>query len=430
MGYLTANDTPGRHAPSWYAATAHAAPDHPALAGAVAADVCVVGGGFAGLSAALHLAERGYRVVLLEANRIGWGASGRNGGQLGVGPRADIHDYERLVGKDDARKVWNLSVEATALVRSLIARHDIDCALAPGVLEVAWKRSHGADLAAYAEYLAARYDYTATEVLDRAAVRDRLPTDRYHGGLLLREAGHLHPLNYALGLARAASRAGALLHERTRVTAVQPGRVETTDGTVTAPQVVLAMNGYLDGLVPAVARRSMPINNYVIATEPLAPERAAALIKGGMAVADTKFVLDYYRLTPDHRLLWGGGESYGTRFPRDIAGLVRRKMLRIFPQLADLAVTHAWGGTLAITITRFPAFQRLEGGIFSVSGWSGSGVHMASFGGFLAAEAVAGTAERFDVMARVPVPAFPGGRWFRAPLLAAAMTWYGLRDQL
>lgn len=156
MGYLTANDTPGRHAPSWYAATAHAAPDHPALAGAVAADVCVVGGGFAGLSAALHLAERGYRVVLLEANRIGWGASGRNGGQLGVGPRADIHDYERLVGKDDARKVWNLSVEATALVRSLIARHDIDCALAPGVLEVAWKRSHGADLAAYAEYLAAR----------------------------------------------------------------------------------------------------------------------------------------------------------------------------------------------------------------------------------------------------------------------------------
>ncbi|MEM6421306.1 MAG: FAD-binding oxidoreductase, partial [Pseudomonadota bacterium] len=308
--------------------------------------------------------------------------------------------------------------------------HGIACDLTDGGLEVAWRHSHAEEQRAYAEHLATHYGYDRVEVLGRAAIRDRLATDCYHGGLFTPDAGHLHPLNYALGLARAATAAGAHLHEGSMVTQVAPGRVDTAAGTVRAAHILLAMNGYLDGLVPAVATRSMPINNYVIATEPLGAERAAALIRGPFSVADTKFVLDYYRIAPDTRLLWGGGESYSARFPRDIAGLVRGKMLRIFPQLADLAVTHAWGGTLAITISRFPAFQRLEDGILSISGWSGSGIHMATMGGLLAAEAIAGEAERFDVMARVPTPPFPGGAWFRAPMLAAAMTWYSLRDRL
>ncbi|MEM7499168.1 MAG: FAD-binding oxidoreductase [Pseudomonadota bacterium] len=428
--YLTANDEPGRHAPSWYAETAGPLPSYPALRGEVRADVCVVGGGYAGLSAALHLAEAGYDVVLLEANRVGWGASGRNGGQIGVGPREDMPKYERLAGREDAAKVWALGLEATALVRDLVARYGMEVELAAGALEAAWKPGDVEDLEEHVAHMARVYGYDGLTMLDRAGIGALLGTERYHGGTRWRDGGHLHPLRYALGLARAAEDAGARLHERSLVTSVERGLVATSEGAVRAEHIVLAMNGYLDGLVPAVARRSMPINNYIIATEPMGRERAEAVIRENLAVSDTKFVLDYYRLTPDGRMLWGGGESYGARFPRDIAGFVRRKMLAVYPQLRDLAITHAWGGTLGITITRFPAFQRLEGGMLAISGWSGSGIHMASFGGKLAAEAIRGRAERFDVLARMPVPPFPGGTWFRAPMLAAAMTWYSLRDRL
>jgi len=243
-------------------------------------------------------------------------------------------------------------------------------------------------------------------------------------------AGHLHPLRLALGIGRAAIAAGARIFERSRVTRIAGGRVETERGRIDADHVILACKGYLDGLEPRVARRTMPINNFVIATEPLGEARARELIRDNVAVCDTKFVLNYYRLTPDHRVLWGGGESYDRRFPRDIAGIVRGKMLEVFPQLADVTITHAWGGTLAITVSRFPAFQRLDARTLAISGWSGSGIHMASMGGKVAAEAVAGQMEAWDVLARMPTPAFPGGAWLRAPLLALAMTWYSLRDRL
>ncbi|MEM8622599.1 MAG: FAD-binding oxidoreductase [Pseudomonadota bacterium] len=429
-GYLTANDVAGQHPASWYAETAGPMLAYPPLVGDVAADVCVVGGGYAGLSAALHLAQRGYDVRLLEANRVGWGASGRNGGQLGLGPRADIRNYERSVGRDAAAKVWEMALEANRLVRSLIADHAMDVDLTDGGMEAAWAKGDAIELAEFAEHLEAQYGYRRVTVLDRAATAEVTGSERYHGAIHLADAAHLHPLRYALGLARAASEAGAKLHEGARVTRLGGGRVETEAGVVRAPQIVLAMNGYLDGLVPEVARRSMPINNFIIATEPLPEAHAMSILPGKSFVADTKFVLDYFRKTSDGRMLWGGGESYGPRFPRDIRALVRRKMLAVYPALKDVAITHAWGGTLAITLTRFPAFQRLEDGVLAISGWSGSGVHMATFGGRLAAEAVAGQAERFDVMAGLPVPPFPGGTWFRAPMLAAAMTWYSLRDRL
>ncbi|MEM6974622.1 MAG: FAD-binding oxidoreductase [Pseudomonadota bacterium] len=426
--YLTANDVQGRHAPSWYAETAGPAPDYPALSGDTAADVCIIGGGYAGLSAALHLAQAGVDVVLLEANRVGWGASGRNGGQLGVGTRADIRAYVRAVGREDAQKVWEIGVEATRLVRRLIAEHAIDCDLVDGALEVAWRRGDAREMQDYAVYLDKALGYAGAEPLTRAELARSLETGRYHGAIRWAEGGALHPLRYALGLARAASSAGARLREGTRVTDIAAGRVKTQSGSVRAAQVIVACNGYLDGLVPEIARRSMPINNYIATTAPL--EDPHALIKGRFSVSDSKYVLDYYRITDDGRLLWGGGESYGPRFPKDIRRIVRRRIAAVYPVLGDVELTHAWGGTLAITVPRFPAFQRIGPGLLGISGWSGSGVHMATMGGRLAAEAVMGEAAGFDVMARLPVPPFPGGDWFRRPALVAAMSWYALRDRL
>jgi len=418
------------HAASWYAATAGEVPDHPPLAGARRADVCVVGGGYAGLSAALHLAERGYDVALIEANRIGWGASGRNGGQLGLGPRASMQKYERAVGRDDAAKVWDIAVAANRLVKQLIAQHRIDCHLTPGYLECCWKPGHAAEIASEIEHLARHYGHTHCRPVSRAEMAGMLGTARYHGGFLDMAAGHLHPLRLALGIGRAAAAAGVRIFEYSRVTRLAEGRVTTGKGQIEADHVLIACNGYLDGLEPRVARRTMPINNFIAATQPLGEARARALIRDNVAVCDTKFVLNYYRLTPDHRLLWGGGESYGRRFPRDIASLVRRKMVEVFPQLAEVPFSHAWGGTLAITLSRFPTFQRLDARTLAISGWSGSGIHMATMGGKVAAEAIAGQIEAWDVLARMPTPPFPGGAWLRAPLLALAMTWYSLRDRL
>jgi gamma-glutamylputrescine oxidase len=429
-GYLDANDTPGAHARSWYAETAGELPAHPALEGETRADTCVIGGGYAGLSAALHLAGRGHDVVLLEANRVGWGASGRNGGQVGIGPRASMEKYERALGPADARRVWDIAVEANALVKELVARHGIECDLTPGYLEAAWKASHAREVMAWPAEAARRYGHGTARPVDREEMAALLGTPRYHGGFLDRMGAHLHPLRYALGLACAVEGAGARLFERSRVRRVAPGLVETDRGRVRADHVLLACNGYLDRLVGPVARRSMPINNFIAATEPLDEATARRINPENLCVSDTKFVLNYFRLTPDRRLLWGGGESYGRRFPRDIAGLVRRTMADVYPEIARRPITHAWGGTLAITATRMPAFQRLEGGLWAVSGWSGSGIHMGTMGGRIAAEAIAGEAERWDLMARLPTPPFPGGDWFRFPLLALAMSWAALRDRL
>jgi gamma-glutamylputrescine oxidase len=424
--FLTANDRPGVHAPSWYAATAHALPDHPPLQGEARADVCVVGGGYAGLSAALHLAQAGVDVVLLDANRVGWGASGRNGGQLSYGPRVDVRDLERLVGPDDARKVWDVSTEATRLVKRLIAEHAIDCDLRPGHLEAAWRPADARNGEGYVEHVRTRYGHATIRALTREETRARIASSRYHGAIEDGEGGHLHPLNYALGLARAAAAAGARLHERSAVRRIEDGRVTTDAGLVRADHVIVACNGYLDGLDPDAASRIMPINNFIVATEPLGDRLP---MPGGECVADSKFVLNYYRPTPDGRLLFGGGETYSARFPGDMIALVRKPLEQVFPQLRGVRIDHAWGGTLAITRHRAPMLRR-SGRRLVVGGWSGAGVHMATMGGLIAAEAARGALDRWDVLARVPCPAFPGGPALRQPLAALAMTWFALRDLL
>ena len=432
MNLLFSNDRRGAFPDSWYAATANPIDRFDALRGETRADVCVVGGGYTGLSAALHLAEAGFDVALVEAHRVGFGASGRNGGQLGSAQRMDQEDLERLVGDDDAAKLWTLAEEAKALVKDLIARHCIDCDLKPGVAKLGFSDAERREIHAHAGHLSERYGYDQAELLDEAAGHALCPSPAYKGGVLDLGAAHLHPLNYALGLAQAAVRAGVRIYEDTHVHHIEerrPALVRTDRGRIEAEHVILACNGYLGGLNRKVAARVMPINNFIAATEPLG-DAAAQVLTRDVAVADTKFVVNYFRLSRDKRLLFGGGESYGYRFPKDIAAKVRKPMTEIFPHLRDVRIDHAWGGTLAITMRRMPYLARVAPNILSASGYSGHGVGTATHAGKLMARAIQGQAEGFDTMVRVPSLPFPGGPALRSPLLALAMTWYALRDRL
>ncbi|WP_428642365.1 NAD(P)/FAD-dependent oxidoreductase [Roseibium sp.] len=434
LDLLTANDTPGQHAPSYYAATANRQTSHPVLEGAHGCSVCVVGGGYTGLSAALHLAERGLDVILLEANRLGWGASGRNGGQVGSGQRVDQTVLEERHGKAHARLLWELAEDSKALVKDLIARHDIACDYRPGILHADHRKSFVEDSRDHVEHLRLVYGYEDIRFVGGEEIGELVGSPRYHGGSLDMGAGHLHPLNFALGLGQAAEAAGARLFEETRVTAIEGkgGKritVRTEHGEVRADHLILACNGYLGRLDRETSAHVMPINNFIVATEPFSEDQAQKLIRDNVAVADSKFVINYFRLSADRRLLFGGGENYGYRFPEDIRSFVRGPMLEIFPQLEDVGIDYGWGGTLAITPKRMPYFARLAPNMLTASGYSGHGVAMATLGGQILAEAVTGTAGRFDAFERLKIPTFPGGDRLRFPLLVLAMTWFSLRDR-
>lgn len=431
MNLLHVNDKAGQYPASWYAATATPMAALPMLKGDRRADVCIIGGGYTGLSAALHLAEMGYDVVLLEAHRVGFGASGRNGGQVGSGQRQDQDWLEKSVGRETARKLWDLSQDAKALVRGLIDRHAMPVTFHPGVAHACWSAAEVRHAHGYADKLRRDYGYDQIEPLDRDGIRRLIGSEVYHGGEIDRGAGHLHPLNYAIGLAQAAIKAGAHLYERSEVHHVSHGTkptVSTSSGKVTCDHLILAANGYLGGLDRKVAAKVMPINNFILATEPLG-DRAKDILAEPVAVADTKFVVNYWRLSEDNRLLFGGGESYGYRFP-DIVKAVSKPMLQVYPQLKETRIDHAWGGTLAITLNRMPCFTRPAPNTLSASGYSGHGVAMATMAGKVLAHAVNGQAGQFDLMAGLPQHNFPGGVAFRWPLLVLAMTWYSMRDRL
>lgn len=432
MNLLQANDRPGRYPPSLYAAARPLPAPSAPLTGALRADVCVIGGGYTGLSAALHLARRGYDVCLLEAQRLGFGASGRNGGQVGSGQRMDQRDLERLAGPDDARLLWQLAEDAKAEVRALIADHAIACDWRDGVAHLARSPQAAAHEAALADHLARHYGYTATEILDRDDAARETGARGFSGGVIDWGAGHLDPLAFVLGLAGAARKAGARLHEGSEATSLaRDGAhhvVTTAQGRVTADTLVLACNGYLGRLHGPTAARVMPINNFIVATDPL--HAFPDVLPRGIAAADDKFVVNYWRRSADDRLVFGGGETYGYRFPADIAAMVRPLMERLYPQLAGIGIAHAWGGTLAITRSRLPHFAQPEPGLYTASGYSGHGVALATLAGRLIAEAVDGDAARFALMSRLPAPAFPGGPALRSPLLVLAMMWFALRDRL
>ncbi|MBP2299256.1 NAD(P)/FAD-dependent oxidoreductase [Azospirillum picis] len=418
---------------SWYAASANPQASHPPLEGELSCDVCVVGGGYTGLTAALELAERGYDVVLLEAEHCGWGASGRNGGQIITGYNKPMATIEGWVGKEDAHRLWDFGEEAKAQLADRVERHAIACDLTWGFAFAALKPRHMEDVAALEREMRDGYGYDRVRRLDRDGIRTHVASDLYIGGLYDEGSGHLHPLNYALGLARAAAAAGVRIFECSRALAIDSGaapRVRTAGGAVTAKHLILAGNAYLGRTVPGLERTIMPVATYMIATEPLGEDRAMALMPTNIAASDMKFSLDYFRRSADHRLLFGGGVSYSGLDAPGLKQAMRQKMLTVFPGLRDVRVDHCWGGHVAITMNRMPHLGRLSPTTLFAHGYSGHGVALAGMAGRVMAEAVAGTAERFDVFARVPHHAFPGGRRFRTPALVLAMMWFRLRDLL
>jgi len=421
------------HVASYYAATAHPAPVRASLAGQVRADVCVIGGGIAGCSTALDLAERGYRVVLLESRRIGWGASGRSGGQAIFGFGTSQESLVAQVGLDAARRMWDVSIEALGLLRERVAKHAIDCDLHWGHVHVAVKPRQHRELQQLQHELAETYGYGSPRFLERADVEALLATRRYCAGLYDPGSGHLHPLNYTLDLARAAEAAGVTIYEDSHAISVEPGspvRVATDRGSVMADFAVLTRGGYVDRLKAPSNWRIMPVGTYVVATEPLGERRVQALMRENVAVADVNFVLDYFRRSADHRLLFGGRVSYSGIDARGTGRATRARMLKVFPQLADVRLDYVWGGYVDITMSRAPDFGRIGPGVLYLQGFSGHGIAMAGMAGRLAAEAIAGQAERFDLFGRLPHHLFPGGPAFRTPALVLAMLWFRLRDLL
>jgi gamma-glutamylputrescine oxidase len=436
---LRLSEPPAR---SYYAATVAtsatltadaARPHRETLRGSSHADVVVVGGGIAGCSAALHLAKRGYHVALLEAHVVGFGASGRSGGQTIFGLAASQKALAAAVGRDDARHLFDLSIEALDVTQSLIREYAIDCDYQAGHVHVATKARHVPELKEWARELQEEYGYRSVSLLDRAALEPHVRSLRYLGGLIDPRSGHLNPLKYTQGLGHAAEDAGVHIFENSRVLRFEEGPqivVHTAHGDVRCSHLVLCANAYIGSVAPPLARKILAVGTYMIATEPLGEERARELLPSNAAIADINWILDYFRRSADHRLLFGGRVSYSAVQPPHLAESMRKRMLRIFPSLADVKTGYAWGGYLDITMSRAPDFGRLAPNVFYLQGFSGHGMSLTGLAGKLAAEAIAGTAERFDVFARIPHRNFPGGNLFRRPALVLAMLYYRLRDLL
>ncbi|EEA04665.1 FAD dependent oxidoreductase [Burkholderia sp. H160] len=422
------------HVASYYAETANDTTRHAPLEETLSVDVCVIGAGLTGISTALNLAERGHSVAVLEASKVGWAASGRNGGQLIGGFACDIDTFAKFMPADDLRRVWDMGLETLDIVRERIAKHRIDCDLTFGYLTAANKPRDTDALKRWRDDAQRRFGYDRFTYIDADGMGAYVQSQRYLGGLFDAESGHLHPLNYTLGLARAACAAGVRIFEDSCASALrtESGQhvVETARGKVRARFVVLACNTYLGKLAPDVARKIMPVGTYVIATEQLDPDRADALMPAKAAVCDSRFVLDYFRPAPDNRLLWGGKVSYSTIAPRDLGTAMRRDMLKTFPQLEDVNIDYAWGGFVDITMNRAPHFGRLSPTVYFAQGFSGHGVNTTGLAGKLIAEAISGQASRFDLFDKIRHRDFPGGAALRTPALVLAMTWYRMKDLL
>lgn len=432
-GQLNPRTHSSEHPASWYAASRVYPQTWPALSGSINTDICVIGGGFSGVNTALELAERGYRVVLLEAWRIGWGASGRNGGQLIRGVGHGLEPFRSQIGQEGIDTLRQMGLEAVEIVRERVARYAIDCDLTWGYCDVANTPSHLRDFEAEKRWLDAHGYRHETRLVPRAAMHTVVGSDRYLGGLVDMGSGHLHPLNLVTGEAVAAAALGVQIFEQSRVIDVVLGetcRVRTLQGEVHASRLVICGNAHVAGLHEALESRVLPAGSYVIATAPLDAATARRLLPQNMAISDQRIALDYYRLSADRRLLFGGLCTYSGRDPKDIVAPLRRHLIKVFPDLAEIPIDYAWGGMIGIGANRLPQIGRLRPNVYYAQAYSGHGLNATHLAARLIAESVHQESRRIEVFERVRHLRFPGGRRFRSPLLALGMLYHRLREVL
>ncbi|MDD1497207.1 FAD-binding oxidoreductase [Agrobacterium sp. CNPSo 3708] len=431
MAHVTALPNPG-HTTSWYAASANDKSVRPKLEGEMHADICVIGAGFTGMSAALELAEKGFSVIVLEGTRIGFGASGRNGGQIVNGYSRDLETIAGRYGQEKAVKLGEMSLEGGQIIRERVAKYGIDCDLVDGGFFAAFTQKQIQEMEANKTHWE-KHGHSGLEMVSKAEVGHYVKSDRYAGGMIDRFGGHIHPLNYVLGEAAAVEKLGGRIFENSRVIGVEKGTsptVRTAHGKVTAKYVLVCGNAYLGKLLPEIGDRMMPVSSQVMATEPLDAGLIESLLPANYCVEDANYILDYYRRTSDNRLLYGGGIGYGGSDPADLTSVIRPNMLKTFPQLKDVKIDFAWSGNFALTLTRIPHMGRLSENIYFSHGDSGHGVTTTQLLGRILAEVVSGHAGRFDVWSSLPNFQFPGGKTFRVPLTVLGAWWYGLRDKL
>jgi len=421
------------HTTSYYAASANPSPERPPLQGDHQIDICVVGAGFSGLSTALHLAEKGYKVAIVEGARVGWGASGRNGGQIVNGLNASLQTIRKRYGQDTANFVASLVQEGGGIIRERVKTYGIACDLKKGNIFTGLTAAHMRELEAR-RALWASYGIDNQEMLDKAQLRKHIGSDLYEGGMIDHTGGHMHPLNLALGEAAAFEKLGGVIYEQSPVihadTEAAKPVVKTAHGSLTCNTLILCGNAYLAHVVPALTARVMPVSTQVMATEPLGEARAKDLLPTDVCVEDVRYILDYYRLSADNRLLFGGGTVYGGTDPSDIVAKLRPAMEKVFPQLKGVKTDFAWSGNFALSFSRVPQMGRLGNNTYFAHGYSGHGVTGSHTFGRILAEAVDGDKTRFDVFAKVPWYPFPGGRMFRVPYSMVGSWYYALRDRL
>ena len=398
-------------------------------------DICIIGGGLTGISSAINLSKKGYSVILCEARKIGWGASGRNGGQLGIGMRKDQFTIEKKLGLRHAKELWSLGLEAVEDVKNLIKENEIDCHLVNGVMSTACFEKDIDEYKFEIEHMAKNYDFEGYQFFNKEKIREEINSKMYLAGLLNSGSYHLNPLKLTLGLAKVAQKNKVKIFENTPIEKIREEgdrvQVMSKKGLIRANQVVVACNGYLDSILGSKKNKFMPINNYVVATEPLGEKRARELIKNNYAVCDTRFIIDYYRFSEDWRMVFGGGETFTSNFVKNATSFVSKRMIKVFPQLQNVKIDYSWGGTLAITVNRLPHFGTLMNNKVSYAfGYSGHGLALSVLAGKLIGENIHGDHERFKFFSGINHMSIPFGSIFRRPIYSSAILYYKIRDYL